>query len=303
MLSGEEIDELYHIIPKTNIAFNQPMKRYTAFKIGGKVDLLLKAHTVEQVRAIIKFTNKHEIPLHIMGNGSNLLVTDEGVRGVILKSELKEMKTHRYVKYVDVVVQSGMPLGMLAQMLLKEKITGFEFAAGIPGTIGGAIRMNAGAHGSEMKDIVVSTTYMDLTGEIHTISNEEHKFEYRNSIFSKKDCVILETTLRLHKGDRETIKNTMDEYVNWRKENQPIEYPSAGSTFKRGKDFITAKVIDECGLKGYQIGGAQVSEKHAGFIINTGDATAQDVLDLVQYIKKVVFEKTGKTIELEIEVM
>lgn len=174
---------------------------------------------------------------------------------------------------------------------------------GIPGTIGGAIRMNAGAHGGEMKDIVVNTTYMDYDANIVTISNEEQNFSYRNSIFTKKRWIILNSTLELQYGNREQISSKMIEYANYRKEKQPINYPSAGSTFKRGEDFITAKLIDECGLKGYFIGGAKISELHAGFIINTGNATAKDVLELIEYTRKKVYEKFNKKIELEIEVI
>ena len=197
-----------------------------------------------------------------------------------------------------------MPLGKLAQVLLKNSISGFEFASGIPGTIGGAVRMNAGAYGSEFKDIVFETTCMNTDGEIFVLSNDEQKFEYRKSIFKYEKYIVLEAKLLLNKiEDSSLIKEKMDEFKKSRIEKQPIEYPSAGSTFKRGNDFITAKLIDECGLKGYSIGGAQVSNKHAGFVINTGDATANDVLELVDVIEKNVLEKFDKKIELEIEVI
>ena len=182
-------------------------------------------------------------------------------------------------------------------------MTGFEFASGIPGTIGGAIRMNAGAHGKEMKDIVVTTTYIDEYGNLKTISNKEQEFSYRNSVFSKNKWIIINTVLEFEYGTKEEIQEKMQEYARYRKEKQPITYPSAGSTFKRGEDFITAKLIDECGLKGYSIGGAKISEIHAGFIINTGNAKAEDVLKLVEYTRKKVYEKFNKTIELEIEVI
>lgn len=184
--------------------------------------------------------------------------------------------------------------GYVAQKLLIEEIEGFEFAAGIPGSIGGAIRMNAGAHGGEMKNIVLETKCIDKKGNIKVLSNEEQKFEYRNSIFSTNEYIILSTKLKLAKGIYKEIKSKMDEYSVWRKEHQPLEYPSAGSTFKRGEDFITAKLIDECGLKGYTIGSAEVSTKHAGFVINKGDAKAKDVLNLTKYISKTIYEKFGK---------
>jgi len=196
-----------------------------------------------------------------------------------------------------------MPIGLLGQKLLKEEITGFEEISGIPGTIGGAILMNAGAHGKEMKDIVTEITAIDYEGKIHKFTNKEAEFTYRHSKFSDGKYIILQAKLELEKGNTEEIKAKMDEYAQFRKEKQPIEYPSAGSTFKRGKDFITAKLIDEAGLKGYSVGGAMVSKKHAGFIINTGNATAQDVLDLAKYITDKVYEKFGKKIEFEIKVL
>ena len=196
-----------------------------------------------------------------------------------------------------------MPIGFLAQKFLKEEITGFEELSGIPGTIGGAILMNAGAHGKEIKDIVTEVTAMDYNGKIFNFTNEEAEFTYRHSKFSNGEYIILQAKMLLQKGSKEEIKAKMDEYAQYRKEKQPIEYPSAGSTFKRGTDFITAKLIDEAGLKGYSIGGAKVSEKHAGFIINTGDATAKDVLDLARYVTDKVYEKFGKKIEFEIKIL
>lgn len=188
-------------------------------------------------------------------------------------------------------------------ILLKEEIEGFEFASGIPGTIGGAIRMNAGAHGKEFKDIVVETTYIDYNGNLHTISNNEHMFSYRHSRFFEDKNIIISSKIKLKYGNKQIIKAKMQEYLNYRKEKQPYSMPSAGSTFKRGDDFITAKLIDDCGLKGFSIGDAEVSSKHAGFIVNKGKATAEDVLKLVEYVKKIVYEKTSKNIELEIEVI
>lgn len=188
-------------------------------------------------------------------------------------------------------------------VLLKEEIEGFEFASGIPGTIGGAIRMNAGAHGKEIKDILVETTYIDYNGNLHTISNNEHMFSYRHSRFFEDKNIIISSKIKLKYGNKQIIKAKMQEYFNFRREKQPVSMASAGSTFKRGEDFITAKIIDDCGLKGFSIGDAEVSSKHAGFIVNKGKATAEDVLKLVEYVKKIVYEKTSKNIELEIEVV
>ncbi len=294
------LEEIQKIVSKDKIFTNEPMSKHTSFKIGGPAEIFVKINNVEELKLIIKISKQAEVPITVVGNGSNLLVSDDGIRGIVLKIEFDKIEIEESGK---LKVGSGVKLAFLAQKCLKEKLEGFEFASGIPGTIGGAIRMNAGAHGSEMKDIVKKITCMTRDGKIQVISNEEAKFEYRNSIFSQNDYIILEAEIQLRKGNPEEIRSKMDEYATYRKEKQPIEYPSAGSTFKRGNDFITAKLIDECGLKGYQIGGAQVSEKHAGFIINKGNATAEDVKQLMKYVEEQVYNKFGKKIEPEIEIV
>lgn len=295
-------EELIKEINEEQVFLKEIMSRHTSFKIGGEADVFVKAKTVSEVKYVIKIVNQYKVPLIILGNGSNLLVKDEGIRGIVLNIQLEKIEIDRQDD-IFVTVGAGVKLMSLARKLLKQGITGFEFASGIPGTIGGAVRMNAGAYGGEMKDVVVTTTYMDLEGNVYTIDNKEHKFEYRYSIFCNKKYIILETKLKLAKGNYEEIKTKMDEYQEQRKQKQPVAMPSAGSTFKRGSDFITAKLIDECGLKGYKIGGAMVSDIHAGFVVNTGNATAKDVLELVEYIKKEVYNKFQKEIELEIEVV
>ena len=297
------VNEIQKFIPKENIYINEPMNKHTSFKIGGPAECFIKIKTIEQLRNILEYEKKDNIPLTVIGNGSNLLVSDDGIKGIVLKIEIEKIDEHIQNDEILITVGSGIKLGAIAQKCLKEEIAGFEFASGIPGTIGGAIRMNAGAHGSEMKDIVKTVTYMTRDGEVHTITNEQAKFEYRKSLFAEKDYIILEVGMQLKKGNAEEIKEKMTEYATYRKEKQPIEYPSAGSTFKRGTDFITAKLIDECGLKGYQIGGAQISEKHAGFIINKNNATAKDVINLMEYTKEQVYKKFGKKIEQEIEII
>jgi len=294
------LEEIQKIVSKDKIFTNEPMSKHTSFKIGGPAEIFVKINNVEELKLIIKISKQAEVPITVVGNGSNLLVSDDGIRGIVLKIEFDKIEIEESGK---LKVGSGVKLAFLAQKCLKEKLEGVEFASGIPGTIGGAIRMNAGAHGSEMKDIVKKITCMTRDGKIQVISNEEAKFEYRNSIFSQNDYIILEAEIQLKKGNPEEIRSKMDEYATYRKEKQPIEYPSAGSTFKRGNDFITAKLIDECGLKGYQIGGAQVSEKHAGFIINKGNATAEDVKQLMKYVEEQVYNKFGKKIEPEIEII
>ena len=297
------IDDLYKTIPKEKIFLNEPMNKHTTLKIGGPAETFIKVTTIEEVKKVVEIANENTTPLYIVGNGSNLLVKDDGIQGIVLKLQLDNIEIEKNDKDVMVNVESGVMMGFLAQKLMQEGITGFEELSGIPGTIGGAVRMNAGAHGKEMKDIIQTTTYLDMKGNIHTLTNKEQQFSYRSSIFTKEKYIILEATLKLQFGEKENIKQTMEKYLYWRMENQPLEYPNAGSTFKRGENFITAKLIDECGLKGYTIGGAQVSTKHAGFIINTGNATAKDVINLVEYVKAQVLKQTGKHIELELEII
>lgn len=291
-----------NFIPEEDIYINEPMSKHTTFRIGGKADIFVKLRNIEQIKRIVELSRKIQIPLKIIGNGSNLLVKDNGVRGIVAKISTN---SYEWLDEETIRVDSGMLNSKVAQLLLEKELTGFEFAAGIPGTIGGAIKMNAGAYGGQMSDIVVSTRYIDLTEEkieIKQVSNKEQDFSYRHSMFSN-NTIILDTTLKLTKGNKIEIQEKMNANKASRREKQPIDKPSAGSTFKRGKDFITAQLIDECGLKGFSIGGAQISKKHAGFIVNTGNATAKDVIDLVEFAKKQVFKKFNKTIELEIEVI
>lgn len=295
------INEIEKFISKDKIYINEPMSKHTSFKIGGPAECLIKIQTAQELKSILEFAKEKDIPLTIIGNGSNILVSDEGIKGIVLKIEISTFELNSQTAQLK--VGSGVKLGFIAQKCLKQELAGFEFASGIPGTIGGAIRMNAGAHGREMKDVVTTVTYMDRDGKIHKIKNEQANFEYRNSLFAHKDYIIVEVEMQLEKGNTEEIQAKMTEYATYRKEKQPIEYPSAGSTFKRGTDFITAKLIDDCGLKGYQIGGAQISEKHAGFIINKNNATAKDVIELMEYIKEQVYNKSGKVIEPEIEII
>ena len=304
MENKQILENLEKIISKERIKRNEPMKNHTSFKIGGPAEFYIKITSIKELQKILEFAKKEKIKITILGNGSNVLVSDSGIKVIVIRTNLKEIKIEpKEQNKIEITVDDATPIGFLAQKLLKEEITGFEEISEIPGTIGGAILMNAGAHGKEMKDIVTEITAIDYNGKIHKFTNEQAKFTYRNSIFSSGKYIILQAKIILEKGNAKEIKAKMDEYAQFRKEKQPIEYPSAGSTFKRGTDFITAKLIDDAGLKGYTIGGAKVSEKHAGFIINTGNATAQDVLDLAKYVTDKVYEKFGKKIEFEIKIV
>ena len=298
------LSDLKKVIPEENIKINEPMSKHTSFKTGGPAEIYIIGKTLEQIQEVLKYSNQNNIQLYIIGNGSNLLVSDEGIKGIVLKIAVDNIETLESDFGVLVKAGAGVKIMALAQILKKDGITGFEELAGIPGTMGGANYMNAGAYGKELKDIIVSTKAINKeTGEIETLKNEEQELNYRSSIFKNRKYIIIETMLNLQKGIPEEIERKMNDFLNQRKEKQPIEYPSAGSTFKRGEGFITAKLIDECGLKGYQIGGAQISEKHAGFIINKNNATSKDILDLIKYTKKKVFEKFGVQIEEEVEII
>ena len=298
------LSDLIKFIPKENIKLDEPMSKHTSFKTGGIADFFLFLENEIQIQNLVQYSKQNDISLYIIGNGSNLLVSDEGIRGIVAKIKFDSVETLKDKEDIKVRVGAGCKVMALAQFLKNKGITGFEEFAGIPGTIGGAIYMNAGAYGKEMKDVIIDTkAFNKETQEIEILKKEDQKLEYRSSVFKNKKYVILETTLRLKEGKTKEIEKKMDDYFVQRKEKQPLEYPSAGSTFKRGDGYITAKLIDECGLKGFQIGGAQISEKHAGFIINKEKATTKDILDLIEYTKKKVFEKFGIQIEEEIEII
>ena len=297
------MDDIYKkltsTIDESKIKVNESMKKHTSFKVGGNAKYFITATDIEDVRNVLKLAKEENVNLFVLGNGSNVLFKDEEYDGIVLQIKLNNIE----IEENKILVEAGAKNAIVAKQLLEHSLAGFEFAAGIPGTIGGAVRMNAGAYGGEIKDILETVTYMKENGEVVTIQNQQCDFSYRHSIFCENPYIILSCTFALQKGDKHKIQEKMNEYMQSRKEKQPLEYPSAGSTFKRGKDFITAKLIDECGLKGYQIGGAAVSEKHAGFIINKDNATATDIINLIDYVKKVVLQKTGKKIELEIEIV
>ena len=286
-----------------NILKDEPMSKHTSFKTGGPADIFIKIDNEIELKEILEYAKQNNINLNIVGNGTNLLVTDKGIRGITLQPNLKEINIEEKENKILITAGCGLPIIKLSKIAKEHNATGLEFAVGIPGTVGGAIKMNAGAYGSEIREIVKETTFIDFNGDIKTISNSEHKFVYRNSIFSKINGIILKTVIELPKGNIKEIENKMKENILSRNEKQPIDKPSAGSTFKRGEGFITAKLIDECGLKGYKIGGAEVSTKHAGFVVNNGNATSKDIIDLIKYIKEEVYKKFNVNIEPEIQIV
>lgn len=290
--------ELESILGSENVKYNEPMSKHTTFKVGGIADIFITVDSKEKLLKTLEMLKNEKIT--IVGNGSNLLVTDEGIRGIVLKYTANTCEINDTIVKVD----SGMTNARFANALLNKELTGYEFAAGIPGTIGGAIVMNAGAYGREMKDVVLETEFLDFeTNEIRIFKNEELNFEYRKSIFENKKGIILSATFKFEHGNKNEIDEKMKEYAQKRRDTQPLDMPSAGSTFKRGNGFITAKLIDEAGLKGYSIGGAEISTKHAGFIVNKGKATAKDIIDLIKYVQKEIYQKFGERIEPEIKII
>lgn len=295
-------EEIEKSIGKENVLYNEDMKKHTTFRTGGPAEIFIKIDTNEKLIKILEIIKENNIPIHILGNGSNILVKDEGIEGIVIKIDIKGIEIKEENNKIQIKLGAGEKLAEIGQKLMQKEITGFEELSGIPGTLGGAVRMNAGAHGKEIKDIIKTVKAVDHEGKQYEFKKEEMQLEYRSSIFAKEKYIIYEVEIELEKGNKEEIKNKMEEYAKWRKEHQPLEYPNAGSTFKRGEDFITAKLIDESGLKGYSIGGAQISTKHAGFIINAKNATSQEILQLIEYTKKQIYQKFKKKIELEIEV-
>ena len=296
-------ENLIKILGEENVFQDELMKNHTSLKIGGKTDFFVIVDSIQKLQKLLEFIKKENISNFIIGNGTNLLVTEKGFRGIIIKLNLKNIQIQKEKEFAIIKIEAGYPLTGLKKIAIENGLDNIEFLTGIPGTIGGAIKMNAGAYGGEIKDILIESKVMDRNGNIFVLNNEEHTFSYRKSIFMEKDYIVLESTLKTGYKDKEIVKQKIEELFNQRKEKQPLEYPNAGSIFKRNENFITAKIIDECGLKGFSVGGAQVSEKHAGFIINKDNATSKDILDLIEIVKTKVYEKTGEKIELEIIIL
>lgn len=289
-------------VGKDHILLNEPMREHTTFKIGGEVPVFCKPQEKEQIRKLIKYFAENSIDYYVMGNGSNLLVSDAGFDGVII--QLLDDYSHTEIVEDEagfkVSAQAGARMWRLGMKIAEVGACGFEFATGIPGTIGGAIMMNAGAYGGEIKDVVDSVIVCDRQGNEILRERDELEFGYRTSAVSKKDYIVLEVVLRLEKGDKDRVRERIDELTEKRNTKQPLDVPSAGSTFKRPEGYYAAKLIDDAGLRGLKVGGAMVSEKHAGFVVNTGNATAADVIALTDKIKEKVFEYNGVKLELEV---
>ena len=292
-------NKLTNIIGKDSILVDEPMSRHTTFRVGGPADFFVTPKAKEEVRDVIRICKEAGMPYYIIGNGSNLLVSDAGYRGVIVQiyKEMNEVKVEGDL----VKAQAGALLSGIAAKALAAELTGFEFASGIPGTIGGACVMNAGAYGGEMKDVLESVTVLTGEGKIIELGRNELELGYRTSVIAKKGYIVLGAVLKLERGDGEKIKTYMDELKEKRVTKQPLEYPSAGSTFKRPEGYFAGKLIEDAGLRGFQVGGAQVSEKHCGFVINRDHATAADIIELMRQVQIRVKENSGVDLEPEVK--
>ena len=286
---------------KGNIMVDEPMKKHISFRVGGPADILVKPNTEEQIRDIIKLLKEENVPYIVIGNGSNLLVKDGGIRGVVI--EISNNFNDFEIEGTTVKIKSGAMLSVVGKAVMREELKGFEFAAGIPGTLGGALAMNAGAYGGEMKDIVKSVRLMDTDGNIFEFTNEQMEFEYRKSILTRTNYIVLSAVIELEKGNYEEIKETMKDFTQRRVTKQPLSLPSAGSTFKRPEGHFAGKLIEDCGLNGLTLGGAQVSEKHSGFVVNIGNAKAKDLLDLMYVVKSTVNAKFNVLLEEEVKIL
>ena len=297
---NSEIRKMFcDLLGEDRVFTEEAMSQHTTFKIGGPADYFLMPDKGEDVGRVIKICKEKEIPYFILGNGSNLLVGDGGYRGAVI--QIYRNMSSVTVEGNEITAQAGALLSAVAAAAKNASLTGFEFAGGIPGTIGGAVVMNAGAYGGEMKDVLTEVTVMNAEGDIFTLPTEELELGYRTSIIKTAGYIVLEAKIRLKEGDPEVIRETMKDLTIRRTTKQPLEYPSAGSTFKRPEGYFAGKLIMDSGLAGYQVGGAQVSEKHCGFVINAGDATARDVRTLMDNVRDIEYKKYGVTLEPEVK--
>lgn len=297
-MNKEIVTQFQEIAGTEQVLIQEPMKNHTTFRIGGPAACFVRPQDAGQVERILHICRENEVPWFILGNGSNLLVSDRGFDGVII--QIYRNMSRIQVSGHHMTVQAGALLSAVAKQALREGLSGLEFASGIPGTVGGAVVMNAGAYGGEMKDVVESVTVLDEEGAVRKLAREELQMGYRTSLVKKKGYTVLETVLKLNDGDPAAISARMEELKEQRVSKQPLEYPSAGSTFKRPEGYFAGKLIMDSGLRGFRVGGAQISEKHCGFVINTGDATAEDVVRLIRQVQDIVYEKFHVKLEPEV---
>jgi len=297
----ELVKKLTSVFGEERVLIDELMSNHTSFKIGGPADIMVFPSNSAQLGEIIKYFINSKTPYMVMGNGTNLLVSDKGIRGVVIKIYDNMDKYVFNGEYLE--IEAGMLISKASKIAFQNSLSGLEFAEGIPGTIGGAVTMNAGAYIGEMAMVVYETEYIDTNGNIITVTGQEHSFSYRTSIIQKTKGIVLKTRLKLKAGDSQKIKELMNDFNFKRRDKQPLEWPSAGSVFKRPEGYFVGKLIDDCSLRGYRIGGARISDKHSGFIINTGAATCKDVLELIKHIQSTVKEHFDVELEPELRIV
>lgn len=280
---------------------DEPLKKYTSFHIGGAADLLIKPNSAECISQAVGLCREKNIPYYLLGRGSNVLISDNGLRGVVIV--ISDSFSKITVSGEQIICEAGAGLHKICTAARDNSLTGLEFAYGIPGTVGGAIYMNAGAYGGEMKDVVEYCEFLDENGAVRRLTADELDLSYRHSVFTNRSCVILRVALKLKKGDMAAISERMNELMSKRKANQPLEYPSAGSTFKRPAGDFAARLIEAGGLKGFTCGGAQVSEKHSGFVVNKENASFADVMGVINAVKEKVYADSGIMLECEVQIL
>ena len=298
-MNQEFYKKLESILTEEQVKIEEPMKNHTTFRVGGPAAYFVMPRTAEEVAKVTELCAQENVPYYIVGNGSNLLVSDKGYDGVII--QIYKQMSRVEVKGREIYAQAGALLSMVAKRALDTELAGFEFAAGIPGTLGGACVMNAGAYGGEMKDVLKSVTVLDKDGNVKKLAKDELELGYRTSVIAKKGYIVLDAVMELKEGKAEEIKALMDDLKERRITKQPLEYPSAGSTFKRPEGYFAGKLIQDADLRGFQVGGAQVSEKHCGFVINKDGATASDVMELMRQVSDKVYDKFGVRLEPEVK--
>ncbi len=301
----EFVDALKQAVGGQDVLCQEQMKEHTTFRVGGPAQYYVSVTKKEQLQKGILCCREYQVPYVVLGNGSNVLVSDAGISGVVfqMSAQFSALSYEEKQEQIYVTAEAGALLGRIGQAVYQEGLTGFEWAAGIPGTIGGAVYMNAGAYGGEMKDIVTSVTILDKDLTYKTLTVQELALGYRQSVLMKEEAYVVSVTFALQKGDKAAIKARMEELMHKRLEKQPLNYPSAGSTFKRPEGYFAGKLIEDAGLRGFRVGGAQVSEKHCGFVINEKNATAKDIYDLTNEVRDIVEDKFGVTLEREIRLL
>lgn len=293
--------QILKIIPPERLRWQEPLSAHTTLKVGGPADLMVFPETIEEIQQLVRTCREDGIPYMVIGLGSNLLVRDKGFRGVVIK--IGHSLNGSYISGNEIMAEAGIRLSELSKKAAAHGLSGLEFAEGIPGSVGGAVVMNAGAYGGEMSQVISAVSALDGSGNLCTFSPEEMAFGYRSSIFQKGDWIVVSAVMKLSPGNREEIVAKMQEYARLRREKQPLDMPSAGSIFKRPPGVYVGPLLEKMGLKGFKIGDAQVSTKHAGFIVNCGQATAQDIIDLIRYIQKRALEEHNIVLEPEVRIV